>query len=82
MVPHAIYATQGMDALYDYTEGIMDLVLGDEEIVDYYGRPEMIFFGPDEGTAPLMDAVADSLQGTRLPLLAHHHHRQEHRHSP
>ena len=59
VVPHAIYATQGMDALYDYTEGIMDLVLGDEKIVDYYGRPEMIFFGPDEGTAPLMDAVAE-----------------------
>jgi len=59
VVPHAIYATQGMDALYDYTEGIMDLVMGDEAIVDYYGRPEMIFFGPDEGTAPLMDAVAE-----------------------
>ncbi len=59
VVPHAIYATQGMDALYDYTEGIMDLILGDETIVDYYGRPEMIFFGPDEGAAPLMDAVAE-----------------------
>ncbi len=59
VVPHAIYAAQGMDALYDYTEGIMDLVLGDEKIVDYYGRPEMVFFGPDEGTAPLMDAVAE-----------------------
>jgi glutamate dehydrogenase len=59
VVPNAIYATQGMDALYDYTEGIMDLVLGGEDIVDYYGRPEMIFFGPDEGTAPLMDAVAE-----------------------
>ena len=47
-----------MDALYDYTEGIIDLVLGDGSIVDYYGKPEMIFFGPDEGTAPLMDAVA------------------------
>ena len=58
VVPHAIYASHGMDALYDYTEGIIDLVLGDDSIVDYYGKPEMIFFGPDEGTAPLMDAVA------------------------
>ena len=58
VVPHAIYARHGMDALYDYTEGIIDLMLGDEAIVDDYGRPEMVFFGPDEGTAPLMDAVA------------------------
>ena len=47
-----------MESLYDYTEGIMDLMLLDDSIVDYYGRPELIFFGPDEGTAPLMDAVA------------------------
>jgi len=47
-----------MDALFDYTEGIMDLMLADSQIKDYYGRPEMVFFGPDEGTAPLMDAVA------------------------
>ena len=59
VVPHVIYASHGMDALYDYTEGIIDLMLGDDSIVDYYGKPEMIFFGPDEGTAPLMDAVAN-----------------------
>ena len=58
VVPHPVYAGCGMDALYDYTEGIMDLMLGGREIVDYLGHPEMIFFGPDEGTAPLMDAVA------------------------
>jgi glutamate dehydrogenase len=58
VVPHAIYSGYGMDALHEYTEGIMDLMLGDDAIVDYYGRPEMIFFGPDEGTAPFMDAVA------------------------
>ena len=58
VVPHALYSGYGMAALYDYTEGIMDLMLGDASIVDYYGQPEMIFFGPDEGTAPLMDAVA------------------------
>ncbi len=58
MVPHAIYADYSMDALYDYTEGIMDLMLLDSSIVDHYGKPEMVFFGPDEGTAPLMDAVS------------------------
>ena len=33
-------------------------MLPDDSIVDYYGKPELISFGPDEGTAPLMDAVA------------------------
>jgi glutamate dehydrogenase len=59
VVPHPPYANYGGEALCDYTEGIMDLMLlPDPEIVDYYGRPEMVFFGPDEGTAQLMDSVA------------------------
>lgn len=58
VVPHPEYAGYGLEALYDYTEGIMDLMLLDDSIVDYYGKPDLIFFGPDEGTAPLMDAVA------------------------
>ncbi|MDD9301607.1 MAG: NAD-glutamate dehydrogenase [Desulfobacter sp.] len=58
VVPHALYASYAMDSLYDYTEGIMDLMLPDPHVHDHFGQPEMIFFGPDEGTAPLMDAVA------------------------
>jgi len=58
VVPHPPYACYSMEALYDYTEGIMDLMQLEDTIVDYYGKPELIFFGPDEGTAPLMDAVA------------------------
>ncbi|MBF0377172.1 MAG: NAD-glutamate dehydrogenase [Desulfamplus sp.] len=59
VVPHADYANgYALDALYDYTEGIIDLMLGHETIVDYYGKTEMIFFGPDEGTAPLMDSIS------------------------
>jgi len=58
VVPHPQYACYSMEALLDYSEGIMDLMLLDDSIVDYYGSPELIFFGPDEGTAPLMDAVA------------------------
>ena len=58
VVPQPIYAFNSMDCLFDYTEGIMDLVLDDESIVDHYGKHEMIFFGPDEGTAPLMDAAS------------------------
>ncbi len=58
VVPHPHFASYSMDALLDYTEGMMDLMLLDSSIVDYYGTPELLFFGPDEGTAPLMDAVA------------------------
>ena len=29
-----------------------------ETIVDLYGKPELLFFGPDEGTADLMDWAA------------------------
>ncbi|MFW2368118.1 MAG: NAD-glutamate dehydrogenase domain-containing protein [Desulforhopalus sp.] len=59
VVPHPAYAQCSMDALLDYTEGIMDLIqFSEREVVDYYKLPEMIFFGPDEGTASLMDAVA------------------------
>lgn len=58
VVPHAVYAGYSLDALNDYTEGIMDLMLPDTSVKDHYGKPEMIFFGPDEGTAPFMDAVA------------------------
>ena len=60
VVPHATYGggAYSKEALFDYTEGIMNLMLPDNSIVDYYGKPEMIFFGPDEGTAPLMDDVS------------------------
>ncbi len=58
VVPHPQYACYSMEALLDYSEGMMDLMQPDSSIVDYYGKPELLFFGPDEGTAPLMDAVA------------------------
>ncbi len=58
VIPHAIYASQGLSALFDYTDGIMDLMLPSDRIVDYLGKTEMVFFGPDEGTAPMMDTVS------------------------
>ncbi len=58
VVPHPQYGGYSLESLFDYTEGILDLMLLDNSIIDYYNQPEMIFFGPDEGTAPLMDAVA------------------------
>jgi len=58
IVPHPYYAGMGMAAMYDYADGILDLMLGSDKIVDYLGKKEMLFFGPDEGTAPMMDTVS------------------------
>lgn len=32
-----------------------------EQILDLYGKPELLFFGPDEGTADMMDWAASTL---------------------
>lgn len=62
IVPRPHYAGIGFShsAVLDYTEGIVDLLLPDRNIIDYYGTPEMVFFGPDEGTAQMMDSVAEN----------------------
>lgn len=41
-----------------YIDAILDLLIKDpskEKIVDLYGQPEMLFMGPDENTADLVD---------------------------
>ncbi|RKO87189.1 Glutamate/Leucine/Phenylalanine/Valine dehydrogenase-domain-containing protein, partial [Blyttiomyces helicus] len=48
-------------AFEKYVDSILDLlIVGEtpgikEKIVDMYGKPEILFFGPDEGTADYMD---------------------------
>lgn len=48
-------------AFEKYVDAILDLlIVGEsrgikEKIIDLYGKPEMLFFGPDEGTADMMD---------------------------
>ena len=58
VVPHPEFARDGLRALLDLTEGVMDLTQPCPEIIDYLEKPERLFFGPDEGTAGFMDAVA------------------------
>eukprot|EP01101_Sappina_pedata_P003813 TRINITY_DN1537_c0_g1_i1.p2 TRINITY_DN1537_c0_g1~~TRINITY_DN1537_c0_g1_i1.p2 ORF type:complete len:781 (+),score=410.62 TRINITY_DN1537_c0_g1_i1:98-2440(+) len=38
-----------------YCSGILDLLIKDEAINDHYGQEELIFLGPDEGTADTME---------------------------
>ncbi len=42
-------------AFKKYVNGLLDLLMPDASIVDYYGREAILFLGPDEGTAELMD---------------------------
>jgi glutamate dehydrogenase len=48
-------------AFEKYVDSILDLLIDGhspgikERIVDKYGKPEILFFGPDEGTADFMD---------------------------
>jgi len=58
IVLHPVYGEYPKDAVLDFTEGILDLTLPNENVVDYYGQPEILFFEPDRGTAGLMDTVA------------------------
>lgn len=58
IVPHSVYGKSAGEAVLDFTEGLLDLLLPNAGIIDYYGRAEMIFLGPDRGTAGLMDTVA------------------------
>ncbi|EIN12308.1 NAD-specific glutamate dehydrogenase [Punctularia strigosozonata HHB-11173 SS5] len=47
-----------------YVDAIVDLLIPGqtpgikERLVDLYGKPEILFFGPDEGTADMMDWAA------------------------
>ncbi|KAG2010347.1 glutamate dehydrogenase [Coprinopsis cinerea AmutBmut pab1-1] len=47
-----------------YVDSIIDLLIPGqtpgikEPLVDLYGKPELLFFGPDEGTADMMDWAA------------------------
>ena len=51
-------------ALTSITQAVIDLLIPGqtpgikEKLVDLYGKPELLFFGPDEGTADLMDWAA------------------------
>lgn len=42
-------------AFRKYIDSLLDLLLPNNEIVDYYGKEEILFMGPDEGTADFMD---------------------------
>ncbi|KAF8754975.1 NAD-specific glutamate dehydrogenase [Rhizoctonia solani] len=56
-----------------YVDAVIDLLIPGntpgikEPIVDLYGEPELLFFGPDEGTADLMDWAANHARSRGAP---------------
>jgi len=45
-------------AFKKYTDALLDLLLPDEHVRDYLGQEELLFLGPDEGTADYMNWAA------------------------
>jgi len=52
------YQDKAETAFKKYINGLLDLMLPDGSIVDYYGQELILFLGPDEGTAGLMEEAA------------------------
>eukprot|EP01128_Nolandella_sp_AFSM9_P001038 TRINITY_DN1114_c0_g1_i1.p1 TRINITY_DN1114_c0_g1~~TRINITY_DN1114_c0_g1_i1.p1 ORF type:complete len:1427 (+),score=326.26 TRINITY_DN1114_c0_g1_i1:428-4282(+) len=50
----------GADAFKKYVAALLDLliILPEDKIVDHFGRDELLFLGPDENTADLMEWAA------------------------
>lgn len=49
------YQDKPETAFKKYVNGLLDLLLPDEKILDYYNKEVILFLGPDEGTAELME---------------------------
>ena len=52
------YQHQAEGAFKKYIDGLLDLMIADESIIDFYGNEILLFLGPDEGTAELMEWAA------------------------
>lgn len=48
---------EGDRAFKDYTDSILDVILPHDDVYDRFGKEEILFFGPDERTADLMNWV-------------------------
>ncbi|KYQ88330.1 NAD+ dependent glutamate dehydrogenase [Tieghemostelium lacteum] len=46
-------------AFRKYIDSLLDVLLPNKEITDYYGKEEILFLGPDEGTADYMNFASE-----------------------
>ncbi len=61
------FQDKGETAFKKYINGLLDLLLLDESIVDQYGEDVILFLGPDEGTADLMEWAAQRAKTEGYP---------------
>ena len=60
ILPARNFQNQGEAVFKQYIDGLLDLLLlPHPQVIDYHGREEMLFLGPDEGTAEMMDWAAE-----------------------
>jgi glutamate dehydrogenase len=52
------YMDKDRECFKKYVDGLLDLILPNAAVVDDYGKPVILFLGPDEGTADLMEWAA------------------------
>lgn len=52
---HYYHQDKGLVAFRKYVDSLLDLLLPHPEVIDYLGSEEILFLGPDEGTAEFMD---------------------------
>ncbi len=55
-------------AFKKYVSALLDLLAPSQEIVDRLGKPEILFFGPDEGTADFMDWASQAAKRRGFPF--------------
>lgn len=53
------YQNKPETAFKKYANGLLDLLVPDENIRDYHGKEVILFLGPDEGTADMMDWASE-----------------------
>lgn len=51
----ADHQDKSFPAFKKYVDCLLDLLSPDEAVVDHYGKEEILFMGPDEGTADMMN---------------------------
>jgi glutamate dehydrogenase len=56
-----------IDAFRSYVDALLDLIQPGDEVHDRLGRPEILFLGPDERTAELMNWAATYARERRYP---------------
>jgi glutamate dehydrogenase len=54
-------------AFKKYINGLLDLLLPDQDIVDHYGKEVILFLGPDEGTADMMEWASERARSLDYP---------------